>query len=326
MLPVLLNIGPVTISSLGLFLVLAFLLGTFLIWRLARAWEVNNEVLLDAVFFTTIFAFIGARAYFVLVNFEFFSQNILGIFNIFRLPGFSFWGGFFLGLIGLFICTTYPNLARRLSLGVLFSSAGSKKLNFYQVADIGVIGFLGGLVLGDVGCLLGGCDVGVISNNFLAVNLVGVVSERFPVQLLEAILLFIVLLRIWPEATKFHFHGKIVSKTLIYIGLIKFFMQFLRDPQSDFYKSSYVGFGFSAALIIFGTFLYYHSGKGSLSKDINTFFTNLIGFFTNREIRSRVVERSKKSWYNRKVGFSWKLRQLKKLLRRARVKPTPENV
>src|SRR5688500_4885821 len=122
MLPVILTLGPVTISSLGLLLVLAFLLGTFLIWRLARAWEVNNEVLLDAVFFTTIFAFLGARIYFVLVNFNFFSQNILGILNIFRLPGFSFWGGFFGGLIGLFICTTYPKIANRLSLGVLFSS------------------------------------------------------------------------------------------------------------------------------------------------------------------------------------------------------------
>ncbi len=326
MLPVLLNLGPVTVSSLGFFLVLAFLLGTFLIWRLARAWEFDNEILLDAVFFTTVFAFIGSRIYFVLVNFAFFSHNILGMFNIFRLPGFAFWGGFLGGMVGLFICTTYPHIAKRLSLGILFTSPSeSKKLNFYQIADIGAVGFLGGLMLGDLGCLLGGCDIGLPANSFLAVSLVGVVGNRLPVQLFEVILTLIALLIIWPQATKFHFHGKIISKVLIYFGIIKFIIQFFRDPQSDFAKSSIFGFGFSIAVFIFGVFLYYKSGKGSLKKDILNFYKNLVGFFTDAQIRSTVVERGKKSWYNRKVALSWKLRSAKKILRRARVKPTPDN-
>lgn len=326
MLPVLVSINSFSISSLGLFLCMAFLLGTFLIWRLARAWEVNNEVLLDAVFFTSGFAFVGARLFFVLANFEFFSKDLTSILNFIRYPGFYFWGAFGFGLLALYICTNFPQIARSLSLGVLFSSLSeSKKLSFYQIADIGAVGFLGGLILGNLGCLLGGCDIGMSFDGFFGVDIIGVVGRRFPVPLLEAFLFTLVLARVWKQAIKFHFHGKIISIILIYIGLVKIVTQFFRDPATQVMGNSMLGFVFAILTLVLGIIFYYVSSKGSLVKDIKKFTSNILGLFSDKKVRKGVVEGVRRSWYNKKVSLDWKFRKLKKFLRRARVKPTPEN-
>lgn len=293
MFPVLFSIGNLSISSFGLFLALAFLFATFLIWRLARAWDLDEEKILDLILLTFFGGILGARIFFVLINLPFFSDDLWKTVLITRYPGLSFWGGLLGGWLTLYF------FIRR------------KKLDFWQYADIAAVGFLGGVILGDIGCFLGGCGFGISSNLFFATPVVGVVGKRFPVQILEAIILTFVLWKIWGVATKFHFHGKVISIVLVFTGLIKLLTEFFREIKQG-------GEFLSLSLIVLGVFVFYKTSKRSLRADLPRLYKLPAVLFRRKEIPFG------KNWYNgltlNRIGLG-----LTKLLRRARVKPIPKD-
>lgn len=298
MLPVLFSLGPVTLSSFGLFLSLAFLFGSFLVWRLARAWDLDEEKVLDLILLTFFGGLIGSRLYFAALHFDFFSQDLFRVILFTKYPGLSFWGGILGGWLML------KAFAKRL------------KLSFWQMADIAAVGFWGGLVFGDLGCFLGGCDLGVESR--FGVTMVGVLGKRFPIQLAEATLAALVLLRIWPKATHFHYPGQIIGLSLIFFGVIKFSLEFFRaNPQG--------GHFLSLVLLCLGFLIFYHQGKRSFRADLVGAFKFLADFSHKQAKRDEALLWIKKSLYNNKVLWSWRFHNFKKLLRRIRVKPTPKN-
>lgn len=298
MLPVLFSIANVAVSSFGVFLALAFLFGVFLIWRLSRAWDLPEERILDLTLLSFVGGLLGARIFFVAENFQAFA-SLEKILLINKYPGLSFWGGFLGGWLALYF------FSRKF------------KMDFALVADIGIVGFLGGLILGNLGCFLGSCGVGIPSNLFFAVPMVGVIGKRFPVQALEAIALSLVLARIWAKATHFHLRGLIVSQCLIYIGAVKLLIEPLKEDSG--------GFLFPLTLIVLGIHVFYriHSGKRTLLTDIKSFFKFILSLFNDAKTRSLAVQQIKKSWYNQKIAVSWKLKNLGKILRRMRVKINP---
>lgn len=301
MLPVLLTIGPITISSFGLFLSLGFIYGSFLVWRLARAWELSEEKVLDLIILTFFGGLIGARLFFVALNFEFFAADLFKIFPLTKYPGMSFWGGFLGGWLTLFV------FARRL------------KFNFLQIADLAAVGFLGGLILSDIGCFLGGCGVGSLSNAFFAVPMVGIVGKRFPVQIFEAFITGLILLKIWPMATHFHNFGKVVSLSLISLGLLKLVTEYFRALHQG-------GYFLSLAMFGLGVVMYYSSSNKSPIVDVKLILRFIAGLFIGTKSWNLILERVRKNWYNFRVNLNWKLKKSIKVLRRARVKPTPRDI
>lgn len=301
MFPTLVSLGPITISSFGFFLSGGFLFATFLAWRLARAWDLPEEKILDLCLLTFFGSLIGARVAFVLADPFLFNDDFSKIFLLTKYPGLNFWGGLLSGTLTLFFFT------KRI-----------RKMEFWQVADLSSIGLLGGLILGQVGCLLGGCNVGIVSN-FLGVDLVGYLGKRFPVQALESLVFALVLLKLWPVATHFHFSGKIASLVLITLGLIELMLGFLKDEKSWI---------FAIAAFGIGSYFFYRLSKRNLKIDLFRFGQILWGSLTDERIRGIIRKRLSKSWYGQKAAFHWSTYQLKKRLvlirRRARVKPTPE--
>lgn len=298
MFPVLFSIGKFTFSSFGLFLGLGFLAGIFLIWRLSRAWDLDEEKVLDLTILTSLCGLLGARIYFVLENWSYFAGDILKIIVFIRHPGFSFLGALAGGVLGMMYFT------KRF------------KVDFWQFADIASVGFLAGVVLGNVGCFLGGCNIGVVSN-FLYTPLVGVVGKRFPVQILESILLSLALLKLYSYATHFHPRGKVVSLSIVYFGLVKLVTEPLR--------ASHESFLISVLAVIFGTVIYYRVMKKSLSRDLKSFFRFIRDLFIDPKYRRMYFERLKKDWYNQKVAFLWRLRNINKLIGRFNVKISRQN-
>lgn len=295
MFPVLFSIGKLSISTYGIFLALGFLLGVFLIWRLSRAWDLSEEKVLDLTLLTFLGGLIGARLYFVIEHFQFFSQDLLRIIIFTKYPGFSFWGAFLGGWLSL------AYFSKRL------------KLDFWQSADIASVGFLGGLVLSNIGCFFGGCNVGVVSKVFFAVPVVGLVGKRIPVQLFEGILLILALILIWATATRFHLRGKIVSMSLIYLGVIEVLMVgFKQNPNQDLM--------FSLTLIALGITIYYKVTKKSLISDIKSFAQTAVRIVTDPITRKMILDKNRKNWYNYKTNLSWKFRNFKKMLRRNNVR------
>lgn len=295
MLPVLISIGPISISSFGFFLSLGFLFGTFLVWRLARAWDISEEKILDLILLSFFGGLIGSRIFFVALNFELFAEDLYKAILITKYPGLSFWGGLLGGWLTLFY------FCKRM------------KLDFWQVTDIASIGLLGGLIFGNIGCFLGGCSVGIPSDFFLATSVVGVVGKRFPAASLEALLIAFLLIKIWPAALRFHFHGKIVALSAASLGLIKFLMEFLKSGHQG-------GYFLSLVLFLLGLIIFYKLSSRSFIKDLNS--------LRYQSTRKSIIVAFLKEWYNFKIGLSWKISHWKisKILRRLRVKLTPKDI
>lgn len=305
MMPVLFYIGKVPISSLGVFLTLGFLYALFLVWRLARAWDIDEEKILDLLLLTAIFAVIGARVYFVLVNFSFFAEDFTRIIYILKYPGFSFWGAFLGGWLALNYFTK------------------KLRLDFWTVADIASVGFLASMIFGNIGCFMSGCGYGIPYSGICAVDMTGQVGTRFPVQILEAGFMALLLWNIWPKATHFHTPGKILSLVLIYVGIIKLATEMLR-------ANSLNGEIFAVLLIVLGLMVFYKVERRSLRKDVVNFKHDVKEFFVDAHTRKVVLQNFKRSCYNffakeikeKKVSWQWKIN---KLLRKINVKPTPKN-
>lgn len=295
MFPVLFTIGSTPVSSFGVFLALGFLFGVFLIWRLSRAWDLDEEKVLDLTLLTFLGGLLGARFYFVLENLSFFSQNLLSIVIFNKYPGFSFWGAFLGGWLTLYFV------------------ARTRNLDFWQIGDIASVGFLGGLVFSSLGCFLGGCSVGIKSNLPFAVNMVGSAGGRFPVQLLEAILLIIILSGLWVGATHFHQRGKILALSLIYLGSIKL----LTLPLKDYAGAEWF---LSAVLVFLGINILYRVTKRSIISDLRGFAIFAGKLITDSKVRKDTLARIQKYWYNQTTLISWKLRNFKKNLRRFNVR------
>lgn len=294
MLPVLFSVGNISVSSFGVFLALGFLSGMFLIWRLCRAWDMDEEKTLDLTLLTFLGGLIGGRIYFVLEHLAFFAATPVNIILINRAPGFTFWGGFLGGWLALFF------FARRF------------RMDFWQLADIALVGLLGGLVLSDIGCFLGGCSVGSVTNFALAVKMTGFIGNRWPVQLIEAFLLSLVFLNIWAKATHFHQRGKIASIGFICIGLVRLFMIPLRENRSEAF--------FALILTILGLTLYYLITKKSPVAHFKLTLQFLTELIRNSHARKTFIQKMVKYCYNQKTSINWKLKNIKKLLRRSNVK------
>lgn len=298
MFPTLFTIGNFGVSSFGIFLALGFLLGVILVWRLARAWDLDEEKVLDLTILTFFGGVIFSRIYFVWEHLSLFLSSPLKIFLFTKTPGFSLWGAFLGGWLTLYF------FSRKF------------KINFWQAADIAAVGFLGGLVLKNLGCLLGGCDIGITSKFFLAVPMIGVVGKRIPAPGLEALLLTLILLKIWYAATHFHQRGKIVSSVLIFWGLVRFLLEPLKQQKELF---------FDAILFILGLTIFYKITGRNVLVDLRMFLKFVISIFISAKSRKRALQTLTKSWYNQKTALFWKLKDIKKAAGRINVKFSYKN-
>lgn len=291
MFPTLFSFGGFALSSFGVLLAFGFLFGIFLIWRLSRAWDLNEEKILDLSLLTILGGLIGARVYFILTHTAAFT-SLSKILVFTKYPGFSFWGAFLGGWL------TLSFFAKR------------SKLDFWMVADIAAVGFIGALVFADLGCFLGGCGVGVPTKSFFGVAMVGLIGKRWPIQLFEMFIFAITLKNIWSQATRFHQSGYIVSIALIVVGITKLILQPLRASGDDFV--------FAGVILALGITIFYKITKRVLLNDLK----GIIHFCLTPKL---ILQTIKKGWYNQKIKIAWRFRNFKKFLRRINVRFTIKN-
>ncbi len=176
MMPVLFSIGTIHIYSLSVALVVAWLVFSFLFWRALRSQGVDEEHTFDLEFYSTLSAFVCARAAYVLTNFPIFKGDILRIAAIWVVPGMSLYGALFGGLAVLVY------LSRRY------------KVRLGHVLDAVALSFSWAYVFGLVGVFLDGSYVGVASTMPWAVRFVGHLGKRHPVELYELIAMIVILI------------------------------------------------------------------------------------------------------------------------------------
>jgi phosphatidylglycerol---prolipoprotein diacylglyceryl transferase len=280
--PTLFTLGKFTVSSFGLFLIIGFVLNIYVVWKLARSYEINEEKTLDILFMSFAGGFLFSRFFQVLTNYPLYDEP-LKIVLINKYPGLSLWGALIGGLL------------------VLWTFYKKFRLNFWQVGDFFMVGFIGTAALTSLGCLFAGCDAGLPSSLFFAVDQVGLIGKRFPIQILESIIFFAAFLLFYKQTLRFHFNGQIIAKGLIFLGIVRFLLAFFISQESRLPFNVVLNFVLPIIFVIFGMVIYYRKSKKSFRQD----FVNLILIIFNPAKRKMAILQVKRSWYN--FSVKWKL-------------------
>lgn len=212
--PILFSIGPIQIFSFSVFLVLSWVLFSFVFWRYLHTWGVSDESIFDLTFYQTIVALVAARAVFVATHWSLFSDSMLKIFAVWVQPGLSFYGA----LVGAIATVIYLGRSRGVRVGMLLDA----------IALLAAPVFL----LGEVGSLLDGAVVGVMTEMPWSIRYAGHIGRRHPVQLYAMVillLLWIILLilqkkaisRKWPYGMVGIWFFLLFAPTMFLLELIK---------------------------------------------------------------------------------------------------------
>ena len=218
MFPELLKIGPLSIKTYGFFVAVGFLAGMNYARILARRQSINPEIVLDLSLYIIVSGLIGARIFYVLLNWDFYKKNLLEIFFIWS-GGLVLYGG----VIFAFMTS---------ALYVYF-----KKLNFFVLSDIFAPAFFLGLAIGRIGCFSAGCCYGkptslpwgvVFTNpdSLVAPSALGL--KLHPTQLYESLFSFLLFLGLNFYYKYKKFSGEIFFSSLIFYSIWRFFIEFIR--------------------------------------------------------------------------------------------------
>lgn len=179
MYPILVSVGSFSIYSLSVFLVLAWLVFSFLFWRALRSHGIDEDKILDLTFYATLVAFVAARALFVALNWELFADTLLKIGALWVQPGLSLYGAFVGGLV------------------TIVSMTRSAKIRLGNVLDAFALSFPAALAVGLVGAFLDGTIVGKVTSLPWAMRVVGHVGRRHPVVLYQIVLVICIIALVW---------------------------------------------------------------------------------------------------------------------------------
>ena len=214
--PILLKLGSFTIYSYGFMVALGFGVATFLIYRRADKFGLNPDTVLDLAILILTAGLIGARLFYVMLNFEYYRVSPIEIVN-FSKGGLVWYGGF----------------ASALLAGVWYMRR--KGLNFWKASDLIAPYLALAQSIGRVGCYLNGCCFGL---------------DPHPAQIYSsaALLLLFAILRIWQD--KRRFDGEIFLGYCILYPLKRFLMEFVRDDSPKAFYGFTIFQIISAALFL----------------------------------------------------------------------------
>lgn len=140
--PILFEFGPVTVYTYGLLVATGFLAGIGWAARLAKREGMDPQAVYDTGFWIIFSAIVGSRIFYILMNYEHFLQNPLGIFKLWE-GGLVFYGGLFGACVAVAICVKRYNL------------------DLWKFADVAAPGAALGHSIGRLGCLFAGCCYGL---------------------------------------------------------------------------------------------------------------------------------------------------------------------
>lgn len=170
MFPIIFSVGSFHLYSLSILLILAWLIFSFVFWRLLRDEAVPEEKIFDLTFYATLTALLGGRAVFIILNPDIFGASIIKMLAIWIAPGFSFWGALIFGV------ATLVFVGRR------------KGVRVGYILDALALALPISFIPGALGGLLDGAEVGVATKLPWAVRYLGYADLRHPIGLYEIII------------------------------------------------------------------------------------------------------------------------------------------
>jgi len=207
MFPVICKIGPITFYSYGLLLAIAVIVSSILASKRSRVENINPEIIFNLCFLSFIFGIIGARIFYVIENFHYYSKNPLEIIML-QHGGLSWYGGLAAGIIFAVLYIKNRNLA------------------LYKILDL-ISPFLAlGQAIGRIGCLFNGCCFGSVYISGLYFGAHNPII--IPIQIISSgiLILIFVILRLFQN--KPHPQGQIFFLYLLLYSLKRFYVEFWR--------------------------------------------------------------------------------------------------
>ena len=258
MYPLLMNWHDIIIPSWHVFFLLAVIAGFFLFLLLSqklRAKTFAEKDLRNIFLGTYTSGYFGARLWSVIVD----QSELNGFWAHFKAL-------FMLGPLTLYGCLLAAGLF------VLFYTK-RKSISFWQIADAALPACLLGIAIGRIGCLLNGCDYGmVIDETSLFPKTLAVFfphlspsGPRYPVHIIESFFCFLstfVLYLNFNSLQEKYRQGTIAAFGLLSYGLLRFLDEFLRDdPRGWFIKDVLTPSQFLSLILISISLLFFASSK-----------------------------------------------------------------
>lgn len=244
------NFGGIVIPSYGLMITLGVITANLIALFPLKKYKLDGNDFLILEGYAFLGAFLGAKSLYIITSFRSINWNNLfnnlSYFNNFMKSGFVFYGG----LIG----------------GLLLMLFGGKlhhiNYSLYVKHFIFLIPWIHGF--GRIGCFLAGCCYGVPYNGIFSIrfpenSLAPANINLFPVQLVEAIFLFLIAIAIF---TLDSFNVSFIHPITIYFisySLLRFVLEFFRYDEIrgqiwNISTSQWISLG-----LFWGTIIYLYS-------------------------------------------------------------------
>ena len=249
--PIFLDLGFIQIYWYSIMILIGIILASIVILKECKRFNIDNDFMLNLFFYTIPIAIIGARLYFVIFNFNYYSNNVIEIFKLWK-GGLAIHGGIIAGLIFIiYYCKRYNQ-------------------NIWKILDIAVIGLIIGQIIGRWGNFFNQEAYGSATTlsylksiylpNFIIDGMKINNIYYHPTFLYESMWNFIgliILLKIRRKNVKI---GQISSIYLIWYGIGRLFIESLRQ-DSLMLGHIKVAQLVSLLMIIFGIFLFIYKLK-----------------------------------------------------------------
>ena len=135
--PVLFDFGFIKIYWYSVMILFGVLAGYFVAMKEAKRFGINKNFMFNLFFYIIILAIIGARAYYVIFNWSYYSSHLTDVFKIWE-GGLAIHGGILLGLLWTIFYTK------------------KYKVSTFRILDIVVVGLLIGQAIGRWGNFFNG--------------------------------------------------------------------------------------------------------------------------------------------------------------------------
>jgi phosphatidylglycerol---prolipoprotein diacylglyceryl transferase len=253
MFPTLIKFGSFEITTFGLMMFLAFVVGGWVLSRQFRRYGLSDDAASSMVMAAAIGGIVGAKIYYAIL---FRDWHLL-----FTRAGLVWYGGLIGGTIG---CTLYMR---------------TQRINFLTASDAAAPALAIGYSLGRIGCFLVGDDYGRPTSSWVGIAFpkgsppttaeelhnFGVsvdpslppdtILRVHPTQLYEsaaALLMFFILMRAGRAP---HARGRVFGLFLILMGVERFLVEFVRAKDDRFLGQFTIAQLISVVLVAVGTAL-----------------------------------------------------------------------
>jgi len=141
MYPILFQFGSFRLSTYGLMVAIAFIAAFTYVVKTAKREGEDPEAYLDLCYYVLLSSIVGARLFYVVLNWDYYQDQWLDIFKIWE-GGLVFYGGF---IAAVLMCLVYIH---------------KHQLNFWKMGDIIIPSVPLGHIFGRLGCFFAGCCYG----------------------------------------------------------------------------------------------------------------------------------------------------------------------